>query len=45
MLSDEPAIEQMRAALTADHYRFDSLVQIIVTSPQFINRRSPAGRD
>jgi mono/diheme cytochrome c family protein len=45
MLSDEPTIEQMRAALTADHYRFDSLVQTIVTSPQFVNRRSPAARD
>jgi hypothetical protein len=45
MLSDEPTIQQMRAALTADRYRFASLVETIVTSPQFVNRRTPAARD
>ncbi|HMF76369.1 MAG TPA: DUF1592 domain-containing protein, partial [Bryobacteraceae bacterium] len=45
MLSDEPAIEQMRANLTANNYRFTSLVQTIVTSPQFVNRRTPAARE
>jgi hypothetical protein len=41
MLSDEPTIDRMRAALTADRYRFDSLIETIVTSPQFLNRRIP----
>jgi hypothetical protein len=45
MLSDEPTIEQMRASLAANHYRFTSLVQTIVTSPQFVNRRTPAARE
>jgi hypothetical protein len=42
MLSDEPTIEQMRAALAANNYRFSALVETIVTSPQFLNKRSPA---
>ena len=41
-LSDEPAIEAMRAALARDGYRFHGLVESIVTSPQFLNKR---GRD
>jgi hypothetical protein len=45
MLSDEPIIEQMREALVANNYRFSSLVEIIVNSPQFLNRRSPAPRE
>jgi hypothetical protein len=45
MLSDEPTIERMRTALAANGYRFDSLVETIVTSPQFLNRRIPASRE
>jgi hypothetical protein len=41
MLSDEPAIEGMRATLEANGYRFASMVQSIVTSKQFMNRRVP----
>jgi hypothetical protein len=38
-LSDEPAIERMQTKLTANGYRFTSLVDTIVTSPQFLNKR------
>ncbi len=38
-LSDEPTIDQMRAKLKADGYRFGALVDAIVTSPQFLNKR------
>lgn len=41
-LSDKIAVEKMQKALTADGYRFGRLVEEIVTSPQFLNRR---GRD
>jgi hypothetical protein len=40
-LSDESLIEGMEARLAANDYRFDSLVEAIVTSPQFLNRRVP----
>ena len=40
MLSDEPIIEQMKTNLAANGNRFDSLVETIVTSPQFLNRRT-----
>jgi hypothetical protein len=39
MLSDEPTVEQMKTRLAADGYRFGSLVETIVASPQFLNRR------
>jgi hypothetical protein len=42
LLSDEKALRAMRAGLAADGYRFGSLVEAIVTSPQFRNKR---GRD
>jgi mono/diheme cytochrome c family protein len=42
MLSDEPLVERMNARLAANGYRFSELVDAIVTSPQFLNRR-PAG--
>jgi Protein of unknown function (DUF1592)/Protein of unknown function (DUF1588)/Protein of unknown function (DUF1587)/Protein of unknown function (DUF1585)/Protein of unknown function (DUF1595) len=45
MLSDEPLIEQMRAELQANSYRFSSLVETIVSSPQFLNRRVPQWRE
>ncbi len=38
-LSDEPLIEQMQTRLAADGYRFNPLVEMIVTSPQFLNKR------
>ena len=34
-------LERMRAQLPANGYRFSSLVETIVTSPQFLNRRTP----
>jgi hypothetical protein len=39
LLSDEPAIERMQTNLIANNYRFTPLVEIIVTSPQFLNKR------
>jgi hypothetical protein len=39
MLSDDIAIDAMRAKLAKDAYRFDSLVESIVTSSQFRNKR------
>jgi len=42
LLSDEPTIIAMREALALNHNRFSSLVKVIVTSPQFLNKR---GRD
>ena len=41
MLSDEPLIERMQAKLAASGYRFTPLVEAIVTSPQFLNKRQP----
>ena len=40
MLSDDPVVEKMKARLTANGYRFDSLVETIVSSPQFLNKRN-----
>jgi len=39
ILSDEPALERLRAQLPAAGYRFGTLVETIVASPQFLNRR------
>jgi hypothetical protein len=41
ILSDEPLISTMEAKLVANGYRFDSLVETIVASPQFRNKRGP----
>jgi hypothetical protein len=41
MLSDEPAVETMRAKLTASGYRMNTLVESIVTSQQFLTKRGP----
>jgi hypothetical protein len=38
-LSDEPLIELMQKRATANEFRFGSLVETIVTSPQFLNKR------
>jgi hypothetical protein len=40
LLSDEPLLEAMRANLAAGGYKFSSLIDTIVTSPQFLNRRN-----
>ena len=40
-LSDESVIDRMKTRLQAKEYRFDSLVETIVTSPQFLNTRIP----
>jgi hypothetical protein len=40
LLSDEPLIERMNTRLAANGYRFSVLVDAIVTSPQFLNRRT-----
>ena len=40
-LSDEPLIERMNAKLAANGYRFSTLVETIVTSPQFLKKRTP----
>jgi len=40
ILSDEPLITAMQSKLVANGYRFDSLVETIVASPQFRNKRS-----
>jgi hypothetical protein len=42
MLSDEPTIDLMKDRLKATDYRFHSMVETIVTSPQFLRKR---GRD
>jgi hypothetical protein len=39
LLSDEPTIERMGTALAANGYHFGSLVEAIVTSPQFLSKR------
>ncbi len=42
MLSDEPLLREMRTRLEANGYRFANLVDTIVTSPQFLNKRGDA---
>jgi hypothetical protein len=41
--SDDETVAQMRTKLAADGYRFGSLVESIVTSPQFRNVRAASG--
>jgi hypothetical protein len=41
-LSDEGLIDTMQSTLAAQDYRFDSLVEAIVMSPQFRNQRVPS---
>ena len=38
-LSDEPLVELMQSKLSAKAYRFSTLVETIVTSPQFLNKK------
>ncbi|HEX4607755.1 MAG TPA: DUF1592 domain-containing protein, partial [Urbifossiella sp.] len=40
LLTDEPTVAAMRARLALDGNRFGGLVETIVTSPQFLNRRA-----
>jgi len=40
-LSDELLIEQMREAFVTGGNRFSSLIESIVVSPQFLNKRGP----
>jgi hypothetical protein len=39
LLSDDPLIERMRIALSEDDYRFQTLIGVIITSPQFLEKR------
>jgi hypothetical protein len=39
LISDDITIQNMRARLVADSYRFDGLIEQVVTSPQFLNQR------
>ncbi len=41
MLSDEITVRDMRARLDAHGGKFGNLVDVIVTSPQFLNKRGP----
>lgn len=45
ILSDEPLIDEAQANLEENDYRFSSLIETIITSPQFLNRRTAAGSD
>jgi len=40
LLSDEPLIQRMNSKLAAGGYRFSALVETIVTSPQFLKKRT-----
>jgi hypothetical protein len=39
ILSDEPTVEEMRAKLAANGFHFDTIIEDIVTSPQFLSHR------
>jgi hypothetical protein len=39
-LSDESLVDKMKTNLAADGYKFRSLVDTIVLSPQFLDRRA-----
>lgn len=39
LLSDEPLVDSMQEKLIRDEYRFSSLTESIVTSPQFLQKR------
>ncbi len=44
-LSDESVVDRMKTKLPAKEYHFDSLVETIVTSPQFLTARVPDSRE
>lgn len=39
MLSDDPLVNEMHSKLAADGYHFDDMIETIVTSRQFLNKR------
>jgi len=41
LISDDPLVERMTAKLTANGHKFVSLVETVVSSPQFLTRRNP----
>jgi Protein of unknown function (DUF1588)/Protein of unknown function (DUF1585)/Protein of unknown function (DUF1592) len=41
MLSDEPTVDHMTTVLAATGYHFDSMIETIVTSPQFLSKKVP----
>ena len=41
LITDDELLARMRAKLSANGYRMSALVETIVTSPQFLNKRSP----
>ncbi len=41
ILSDEITVRDMRSKLAANGHKFGSLVESLVTSPQFLNKRGP----
>ena len=43
LLSDKATLENIRSRLVADDYRFETLVETIVGSQQFLNRRGSDG--
>ncbi len=42
LISDEPLLEAMRAKLAASGYKLSALIETIVASPQFMNKRTLA---
>jgi hypothetical protein len=42
ILSDEPLVEEAQQDLAANDFRFSALIETIITSPQFMNRRDAA---
>ena len=42
ILSDEPLVEAAQQKLAANDFRFSALIETIITSPQFLNRRDAA---
>jgi len=41
LLSDEGLVERMNTRMAANGYKIDTLVETIVTSPQFLNKKGP----
>ena len=39
LLSDDATIEKMKAQLVESDYRFHSVMEVVVTSPQFLRKR------
>jgi hypothetical protein len=44
-LSDDLTVQRMDARMAANSYRFDTLVETVVTSPQFLNKRNSDSRE